>query len=240
MIIEIEYWKDIIYNDKYQVSSLGEVRNKETGKILKPKINRQNYHEVKFRVDGILKGFRLNRLVAIHFIPNDNPDRIEVNHINAIHEDNNVSNLEWVTPEENLAHARELGLLSYPGEMNPNAKFTDDMVRCICELLSQNKSYDDIQIHFKDNSKEFRKLILKVKSRESWNHISKDYGWDTSKMTKGKFKKYSKEIYKLVEEGIDDTMEIKRIIGLDHLKGRDKTLLSDFIGSVRRRVRNRK
>ena len=32
-----EVWKDIVdYDEKYEVSSLGNVRNKKTGRILKP------------------------------------------------------------------------------------------------------------------------------------------------------------------------------------------------------------
>ena len=35
----MEEWKELKINDNYQVSNLGKVRNKKTGRILKPSCN---------------------------------------------------------------------------------------------------------------------------------------------------------------------------------------------------------
>jgi hypothetical protein len=51
----------------------------------------------------------VHRLVATTFIPTAQPDR-EVNHIDGNKENNRVENLEWVTAEENIQHAQDLGL----------------------------------------------------------------------------------------------------------------------------------
>ena len=51
-----------------------------------------------------VKYVRVHRLVALAFIPN--PDNKEyVNHIDENRQNNNVSNLEWVTPKENNLHS---------------------------------------------------------------------------------------------------------------------------------------
>jgi hypothetical protein len=51
----------------------------------------------------------IHRLVASTFL--ELPDgNLEVNHIDGDKTNNVVTNLEWVTPEENQAHARRLGL----------------------------------------------------------------------------------------------------------------------------------
>ena len=63
-----EIWKDIIgYEGRYQVSTLGRVRNIKTGRILKPSLSGGTYLKVNFtKYNQPL----LHRLVAKTFIPN--------------------------------------------------------------------------------------------------------------------------------------------------------------------------
>jgi hypothetical protein len=49
----------------------------------------------------------LHRLVAEAFIPNNNPEKNFVNHIDRRRWNNFYKNLEWVTHEENVIHANE-------------------------------------------------------------------------------------------------------------------------------------
>ena len=51
----------------------------------------------------------VHRLVASAFIPNSE-NKPTVNHINGIHNDNHVSNLEWATYQEQMDHAVRTGL----------------------------------------------------------------------------------------------------------------------------------
>ena len=106
-------WKKFIYEGKetdYSVSTEGEVRKDTTNYILSQS-SQQDYKFVGLLIDGQQKRMRVHRMVAMTFI--DNPDnKPYVNHINGNRSDNNVENLEWVTPSENTRHAVETGLMN--------------------------------------------------------------------------------------------------------------------------------
>lgn len=99
-----EVWKNILnYENKYQVSNLGNVRSlnyNNTGKIqlLRPKINKHGYREIKLSKNNKTKNFLVSTLVATTFILNNNPDKV-VTHINN-RLDDSVENLKWVFKEQ--------------------------------------------------------------------------------------------------------------------------------------------
>lgn len=104
-------WKKFIYEGQetdYSVSTEGEVRKDTTNYILSQS-SQQDYKFVGLIINGKQKRMRVHRMVALTFI--DNPDnKPYVNHINGNRSDNNVENLEWVTPSENTQHAVDTGL----------------------------------------------------------------------------------------------------------------------------------
>jgi hypothetical protein len=112
-----EIWKPVNVehlNTRYQVSNLGRARGNKSRKILK------FYYEVDYKAivpqytpkgsKEIKKHWLIHRLVAVTFIPTDNPDKLQVNHIDGNKKNNRLSNLEWLTPKENMAHAKATGL----------------------------------------------------------------------------------------------------------------------------------
>lgn len=54
-----------------------------------------------------------HRLVAQAYLPNEDKRKIEVNHIDGNKLNNNVENLEWVTPSENQQHALQKELRQF-------------------------------------------------------------------------------------------------------------------------------
>ena len=106
-------WKKYFYNNKeteYSISDTGEIR-KDTNNYILSQSTQQDYKFVTLLIEGKQKRMRVHRLVAETYI--DNPDnKPYVNHINGQRDDNNVENLEWVTPSENTQHAVVTGLMN--------------------------------------------------------------------------------------------------------------------------------
>lgn len=106
-----EIWKDVNdYNDLYEVSNLGNIRNRFTKNQLSVRTDKWGYSLVRLRNGNKAKHCRVHRIVAIAFI--DNPcGKPEVNHIDCNKLNNSVKNLEWVTGKENREHAILNGLV---------------------------------------------------------------------------------------------------------------------------------
>lgn len=85
-----EIYKTIEGHPNYEVSNLGNIRNRITKKYRTPCLNKQNYYQLI--IDG--KSYKVHRLVAKAFIANPNNYK-EVNHKDENHKNNCVDNLEW-------------------------------------------------------------------------------------------------------------------------------------------------
>lgn len=101
----IEEWRDIEgYEGKYQVSSLGRVKSLNYNNTMEEKILKQGkcdgYLKVVLCKNNKIKRFFVHRLVACAFIDNKD-NKPQIDHINAIKDDNRAGNLRWVTNKEN-------------------------------------------------------------------------------------------------------------------------------------------
>ena len=118
--------KKASYNDFIEVYENGVVLSR--GKELKGEICKNGYKRVHVSKNGKSKRLLVHRIVATAFIPN--PDNLpEVNHKDGNKQNNNVSNLEWVTASENQKHAYKTGLKSAKGIKNGARKLTETDVK---------------------------------------------------------------------------------------------------------------
>lgn len=128
--IEIEEWKPITgYEKDYEVSNLGRVRSKDIlvwggksyyqkkGKVLKHGLGGTGYYTVSLRG----KTHKVACLVANAFLIKES-DSDYVNHIDGDKTNDNVANLEYVSPSSNSKHASITGLHTYKGKLSYEQK----------------------------------------------------------------------------------------------------------------------
>jgi hypothetical protein len=100
-------WKPIDGWSNYEVSNTGQVRSTKTNKVLAQEEHyghdkKSPYMRVHLSQNGVKKHLRVNRLVAYAFI-GPPPDRnMHVDHKDNNTRNNKSTNLQWLTPTENL------------------------------------------------------------------------------------------------------------------------------------------
>lgn len=108
-------FKTIDSHPNYEINRMGEVRNKRTGRMVKPYDDGSGYLRVK--LDG--KNCRLHILVALAHVPNPETKNV-VNHKKGKKHDCRASQLEWVTQAENVQHAWNTGLCKRKKKVKKN------------------------------------------------------------------------------------------------------------------------
>jgi hypothetical protein len=100
----MENWKTIEMAPKYECSDLGNIKNKSTGQILKPKKMADGYLKIGLMSNENKQLMKfVHRIVGITWI--DNPENKKtIDHINHIRDDNCVINLRWATHKEQYAN----------------------------------------------------------------------------------------------------------------------------------------
>ena len=151
-----EEWRDIPNAPGYQVSNLGRVKSlaKDVGytqpktgkrysrmtdeKILVGGRHSGGYHLVNFPVHGSYTSLYVHRLVAEAFL---GASLLHVNHKDGNKKNNSLTNLEYVTRQENEAHAWKTGL--------HQARFSDDDVNWMkmwredgCSFAAIGRAFD--------------------------------------------------------------------------------------------------
>lgn len=108
--MSLERKKPIPGYEGYEVTSWGRVlRN---GKPITQETHCKGYKRVDLYKGSERKHYKVHRLVAEAFIPNPE-NKPQVNHIDGNNQNNSISNLEWVTNDENCRKAKELRSLTW-------------------------------------------------------------------------------------------------------------------------------
>ena len=95
----MEVWIDAVGFPSHEVSTWGNVRNRKTGRVLKPFADRYGYLRLSL---GNTDNVYIHKLVCESFYgPKPELDS-QVNHIDCNRQNNHVLNLQWCSPSENI------------------------------------------------------------------------------------------------------------------------------------------
>ena len=103
-------WKVLPEFPMYRIYDTGKIWSTYFGRFLTPKINDEGYMSIDLvNKKGLSITNKVHHLVGKAFLDGQSDKRYQVNHIDNNPSNNNVENLEWCTPSENIQHAVEHG-----------------------------------------------------------------------------------------------------------------------------------
>lgn len=157
-----ECWAPVYGFSNYEISTYGRVYGHYRDVFLKPYISEWGYLQLHLSEHNVQTNFTVHRLVAEAFIPGGSP-LLEVNHIDGDKLYNHVSNLEWVTREENIQHGYNTGLISSKrrqvenldtGEIYPSITEAAHLLGCrpgaLSTTITLRGSYKGTRLSFKE------------------------------------------------------------------------------------------
>jgi hypothetical protein len=169
-----EIWKRIPNFNKYEASNLGRIKTfnwkgSKQERVMKPAKDGSGYlRTVLIDNEGKNKTVKVHRIIASTFIDND-LNKPEVNHINAVKDDNRVVNLEWSTRQENLKHAKENNLQKVlKGSEIGNSKLKEH------EVLSIRREYKPRVVTKRMLAEKYNvdwTTIKDIIQKRTWKHI---------------------------------------------------------------------
>jgi len=91
-------WVKIDGYENYSINEEGNIKNNTTEYILKKQIDRYGYYYVSIKSK---KKFKIHRLLAKYFKPNEFQEHLQVDHIDRNPLNNSLDNLRMVTSQQN-------------------------------------------------------------------------------------------------------------------------------------------
>lgn len=159
----LETWRPILgWEGRYEISDLGRCRTlRRTPRLLVP-LRYGRYLKIQL---GMRERLFLHRITWAAF-NGPIPIGMTINHIDGNPANNHLSNLEMATPQEQVTHARRLGLVS--PRLAGKRLLTADDIREIRYLHSEhNASYATLARHFGV----VRGTIGHILKERIWRHV---------------------------------------------------------------------
>ena len=145
----------------YEINIAGVVRRRSDGFIKKPWRMKIGYMAYSFSVANKANNRYLHRLLAEAFLPN--PKNLpEVNHIDGDRSNYQLCNLEWVSHQTNMAHAKRTGLIPPV----TNSKHGEKILEIRARLARGERARDIAACLGMSESS-----LSQIKNGKQWGHI---------------------------------------------------------------------
>ena len=181
-------WIECVVDSDYEIYTEYpyQIRRKSNKKIIKESIHKPTGY---VRCSLNQKQYKKHRLIALQFIPNDDPDNKSfIDHINHIRSDNRIENLRWCSSSENTKNRSSAKGYNY--------EYIDEIDdKCILidkygKHAFENYYYDEkTDIFYFFNGIKYRKLKINYTKYGSAFVCMKDTNNKKTCITYSKFKK---------------------------------------------------
>lgn len=171
MAIEAGLWeyKQLEENPLYYITKCGKIISNvhKCLRVLTQTVAGRGYYMVSL---GGGKHYTVHRLLGKYFLNGYKKDLI-INHINGIKTDNRLTNLAWVTLQQNSKHAHQLGLSKstfQPGTLPSNTKLTPNNVQWVKEnigIFTQKEMSTQLNVHLTTINKLIKGYTWKEKKQ---------------------------------------------------------------------------
>lgn len=159
----------------YYIDEEGRIYSGVSNKYLNFHLDKDGYQKVRLvSTDNKRHTYSVHRLMLENFLPIEDMEKYQVNHKDGNKQNNNINNLEWVTPSENIRHAYRIGLKNQKGENNNGSKLNENQVKKIIEKLLNKQSMYSI-------AKEFSVslcTIKLIKDKQTWKYLTDNIYFD--------------------------------------------------------------
>lgn len=175
-----EEWKWIDdFENMYQISSLGRVRSVDrydsSGRFFESKMKAihslpTGYRFVQLYKHNKMKQCYVHRLLGFAFLEK-RPEHTQINHIDGVKHNNELSNLEWCTESENKIHGWKTGLYTgnkrCRGEKHPSTVLKEKQVIEIWERYKSGEKTHEIAVSYGVSY-----MIVSLIGRgKTWEHL---------------------------------------------------------------------
>lgn len=133
--------------EDYTINSDGQVFSIRSNKYLKPIVKHNGYLQVNLTKGKKRKACMIHQLVAEAFLnkPDNYGSVVVINHIDGNKQNNNVSNLEYITQQNNVIHGFKTGLNTNVGYNHPRSlKLSNETIDRIVRLSNEGNSGEAI------------------------------------------------------------------------------------------------
>lgn len=216
LISEDEEFRRIYYNGietNYMISNYGRVWSDNRNIIMKNGTDRNGRANIHLLVNGKNWIPNISRLLGLVFLGEPPEPDWEIDHIDNNPFNDDLSNLQWLSPFENKSKAHREGCIDYydqpVGEEAYSSIYTYEQVKYACELMEAG--YD---LNFIYNETLIGKSALRnINTRRDWCSISCSYQVENMAVSKPrKTPDYIKdEVISLIKDG-KSNKEINSII----------------------------